>query len=384
MGRVVIFDDLYPYPVSRFRYAEYTELLRRLPDSSIVASLSLLDALGRSGEKAQALEEYLATAPELAARTTLVDDASQFASPQLDTHLTDATLFYTIFVNGAYQLLEAAERHRTNFAFTLYPGGGFLPRVPAFKQKLRALLEHPLLSGVIVTQPHSMRLLRRHFPVLSRRANVRYVFGGVLPEAVPGAHRSTPTDGNPVNVCFIAQRYDPDGRDKGFDVFREVVRRFTEGPRSNAVRFHCIGPWDSDDFGALDAQVTRHGVLSGARLDKVLRLMDVGVFPSRANVLASGAFDGFPVGAAIDMALAGAAILTTNPLRQRTPLRPGDDYLAIEDNAASVGGALAELVDDRGRLDELRRSGRAAFERVYAIDAQMQPRACFLSELAAR
>lgn len=87
---------------------------------------------------------------------------------------------------------------------------------------------------------------------------------------------------------------------------------------------------------------------------------------------------GFDVGATIECAYPGVAIVTTNPLHQKTPLAPGRAYLEIRANGRSATRALLRLSKDPNSLTRLRRSADEEFVRVFELAPQMEARYRFL------
>lgn len=75
-----------------------------------------------------------------------------------------AKIAYCTFLNIAYWFLEALEKKRMPFVFTLYPGGGFEMNEATSDGKLRRVLGSTQFRKVIVTQQITYEyLLRKHF-----------------------------------------------------------------------------------------------------------------------------------------------------------------------------------------------------------------------------
>jgi len=90
---------------------------------------------------------------------------------------------------------------------------------------------------------------------------IAHIFGGVLPisERPPESKGHYGKDKGTLDICFVAAKYTPNGADKGFDVFLDIVSRMRESA-PDAV-FHVVGgfgPEDVADKGLLEA-IRFHG-----------------------------------------------------------------------------------------------------------------------------
>lgn len=374
--KLTILDDCFPLSTSGFRLTEYTALMRMFPGTTVVSSLAALDWLGYADQKEAVKAQFRTGYPDLADQVVYTD-GEPFDSPALLEHFAGADLLYTIFINNAIDLQPIAERLGIPFAFTLYPGGGLQIDGEQTLAKLSRVLPSPMFAGLIATQPVTVDMLRRRFPFLWDHDRVTYVFGGVNQDvpARPPAHTGAPG----TDIAFIANKYEPRGRDKGFDLFRTLVRRLPadQPPPAGPVRFHAVGPWTEADFGRVADRVTLHGRVPNPELPAFLDTMDIAVFPTRAGRLGRGSFDGFPVGGAIEAAKSGVAVVTTNPLHQETPLV--DAFVEIRPTARSLLRAVRSLLADPVELQRLRVRGQEEFGRVYSFEYQMGARQEFLN-----
>jgi hypothetical protein len=117
----------------------------------------------------------------------------------------------------------------------------------------------------------------------------------------------------------------------------------------------------------------------------MLSNFDLAVFPTRSNELGNGTFDGFPTGSAIEAGLAGCVFLTTNPLNQKCPLVPDEDYFAIEACANSIVDRILTFGGgDRNTLDTFRLHSSHTFSKMFSLETQMQPRINLVNELIQR
>lgn len=368
---LAIYDDLFPYQVSGFRLVEYETILQEVPTASVFSTLASLGWLGIAEQRSDILGSWKQRSPALWPRLQTVGEVAE---------LPNASAFYTIFLNNAFDLLPVAESRGVKFSFTLYPGGGLAFGDETSETKLRRVLASANLHKVIVTQPLVLRYLTERFQVPSKK--VEYVFGGVLaPGPSQGADPRPFRAGQIPSLGFVANRYHPSGHDKGLDVFVDAVRRLNHD-RLRPI-CHFVGPWSAQDApGLRAADLVFHGSVPNDRLQSVLRDIDICVFPTRPEILSVGSFDGYPTGSAIEAGLAGCAVITSNPLGQSTPLLPGRDLVEVPPDAEAVARGVRGLLAAGPReLDRMRRQGQATMRHVYSLATQMTPRVRILNEM---
>ncbi len=367
--------------------AEYLFLLRRFGDAQVISSMAVVSSLPQAPPNDEVEDGFRNNYPDIAHK--LVIDASEGWRASSHT-LANSDLLYTVFLNNALKLLGQAEEHSVPFVFTLYPGGGFQMSSESAK-KLSEVTSHPMFAGMIITQPATLKFVKRRFPRLLRDGKVAFVWGGVLSDhetdsgSQHQARGGVDVEESPVRVCFIGNKYDPLGLDKGFDLFLEAVRHFAGSDAvEKSIEFHSVGPWTSDDFGDCAQFITNHGLIENKDLGTFLDQMHIGLFPTRAHRLGPGSLDGFPVGAAVECGKRGVAVVTTNPLRQSGPLQRGKDFLEIKPQKSSVIRALTRLIEEPVTLAAFQRQAKVKFNEIYSIDAQMMPRVDFLSRSLSR
>lgn len=368
LPQLVIYDDLFPYSISGFRLQEYSCLLDAFPDSHVYSTLKSLSGLGVKNEQDNILRDWRAQPGDRPSRLSVISKPSQ---------LPQAHNYYTIFLNNAVDFLRAVERAKGMFTFTLYPGGGFAIGNQASDEKLRRVTKSRSFFKVIVTQPVTLDYVLSKKLVEPER--VEYVWGGVLPTGSTPLPRRLSNE--KLRLCFIANRYDPKGLDKGLDLFILSLRRLEE--ENVPFEAHFIGPWHPGDLGEsnFNSTVLFHGSIPSHLLQKKLLDMDICIFPTRNNILGQGTFDGFPTGAAVEAGLAGCLVATTNPLRQQTPLIENQDFMLINDDVNSIVETVRMFHLDRKLLLRTCNRSMTSFAKLYSIDAQMFPRVQVISEM---
>lgn len=362
--RWAILDDFYPNLLTGFRVAEYHAYLARFPRLTVQSTLGDFEA--RHAELA-------ALHPAAAARVEKL-------SPR---GMRRVRFAYLNFLNNAAAYLPILEQRGIPFVMTLYPGGGFGLNEPASDAKLDRVCGSPLLRHVIVTQHATADYLAARHP----RVAQSLVFGCVVSptyfaeDAAPRAWFGAGKDS--YDVCFVAEKYMPHGRNKGYPAFVDAARRVAaELP---AARFHVVGGFDASDWplGELAPRMTFHGRLETGALRALLRTIDVVASPNLPYLLHPGNFDGFPTAGCVEAALAGAAMVVSDPLGlNRGRYADGTEIMIAAPDAAPLAAALLALGRDPARLRAIAEAGRARSRALYAPAAQIEPRVAILERAA--
>lgn len=364
--RLVILDDAFPHLLTSFRIAEFNAHLERYPGSAVYSTGVSQPALSPHLTFRSVWKEYARRYPRLAPRVHLGCRFSDVSGGSA----------YATFLHNARAFLPQIERYRLPFAFTLYPGGGFFLDDPRSDEALRRVLGSPWFRQVIVTQPLTREYLLSRGLCPAER--IESVFGVVLPadrfDELDLPRRIYGKDKDTIDVCFVAHKYMPGGVDKGYDVFLAVARILA--PRHPALRFHVVGPFGppDGDLAGIEDRIRFHGSRPTSFFGPFYAGMDLILSPNAPFLLRKGSFDGFPTGCCAEAGLCGTAVFCTDELRQNAVFENGRDLVIVPRDAT----AIAELVDSHLNryegLVQLGERGRAAFRRVYDLDAQMQPR----------
>jgi glycosyltransferase involved in cell wall biosynthesis/SAM-dependent methyltransferase len=368
---LVVVDDCFPYPLSSFRFAEFCGVLDAFPNATVCSSGKVVPSLGCTRPFSGVIREHIATRPKHSGRVQLFD-----GRPNLEGRVV-----YSVFFHNISAILEAVNRDRAPFAFTLYPGGGFRLDAPDVDAQFERIFNSRYFHTVIVTQPLTRDyLLAKN---LCDPEKIRLVFGILLPPAdlsslpekqLYGVHKPT------IDICFAAWRYMLKGRDKGYDTFVEVAKLLAR--RFDHVRFHAVGPWDPNDadVSALGGRMRFHPPMSEG-LKSFFRRMDLIVSPNAPFVLAPGKFDGFPTGCCVEAGLSGVAVCASDVLNQNGPFTHGRDILITNLVAADIAEVVGAAISDYDGLTELAARGSRTFARVFSWKSQLGPRLEILSRL---
>ncbi len=366
---LIVLDDSFPSAASPPRYAEFSFYLEHFPKAEVHTTAR------EHGFGAQATSElikaYASVRPDLARRVRTFRPHRR----------RRACLYYCVFLDVAAFFLRHVERNDGTLVLGLYPGGGFRLDEPSSDTMLRRICRSPAFRKVIATERiTSDYLLRRGF---CRPDQVLEACGCVLPEVwkeIEGEPRPAKTAG--FDIGFAARKYMASGRDKGYDVFVEVAKRLALRPD---VRFHVIGDFGPDDIelASLRDRITFHGSLDRRHFLRTLRGLDLLVSPNAPNLLAAGAFDGFPTGCAVEAAQLGVPIFVTDELGLNTRYLPGEELVIITRSPDEIAATIRSYLASPTRLRALGEAGARATRRTLSLERQAAVRADLFREILA-
>lgn len=364
---LLIFDDLFPHPVSGFRYEEFKVCLSEFSNSKIITSSAAYPIVKTPvAEHKKHIADFFHLNKELRGKLQLKKGMLNI----------NAKLFYCIFLNTVFRNLKWLEKYKIPFVFTLYPGGGFQIDGADSDRKLTQIFNSPMFRKVIVTQLFTKDYLLKKG--LCKSENIEFIFGGVVPQSSLkketidkkryGKNKAT------FDICFCAAKYTPRGEDKGYDVFIDFAHKIAA--EYDFVRFHVIGGFDEKDIdvSAIKDKIHFYGYQSFEFLGLIFKNMDVLLSPNKSFVLNKGAFDGFPLGTVIEAALNGVVALITDDLKQNTIFIPNEDLIIIESDSSSIQKEIIDLINQPEKLYLISEKGKKKFSQVYSNEVQMKPR----------
>ena len=211
--RLVIVDDAFPQlradgAFSGRKHSEYLGLMREV--ENCVTVCPPMSAKSEDEHNA-AIAALVACTPWLARDRMIYGDLPP---------AFNSALAYIVFPHKAVQFLPYLEYYDLSFVCTIYPGGGFVmwgPDAENTQARLEVLANHRLFHGFITHHDIIANHLEKSLP----GAPIHRIDGGfsqvspheIVPRTSYGVERDT------LDVCFVANRYDPLGQGKGFDIF---------------------------------------------------------------------------------------------------------------------------------------------------------------------
>lgn len=363
--KLVILDDFFPNVKTGFRIAEYNYYLNKYQNSEVYSSCAGF---------LRYVKEYEENFPIFKNRVKSLN-INYYGNYQ-------CSLFYTVFVNNAFNYLRIFEMKGKPFIFTLYPGGGFCIDNAAQDQKLMRVCKSPLFKKMIVTQKITYEyVIKKGFTTPDK---IEFIYGGITNTDYYRNHliqkKYYKQDKDTFDICFVAAKYMAKGIDKGFDIFIEVCKNLST--IYNNIKFHVVGNFSENDINVSEIKDRIHfyGLRNTEFFPNFYSTMDIIISPNRHFILAPGAFDGFPTGCCVDAGLNGTAILCTDPLNQNIVFDNDKDICLINTNASSITNKVIYYIDNLDRLYLLGSNGQKKLNEVYDIEKQMERRIKLLEE----
>lgn len=369
---LLIYDDIFPHPVSGFRYEEFKTLLNVFKKSKIIVDPISYPAL-KTDVKTHKIHilEFEAKFPEL---------ENKFVQKKTIVNI-NTKLFYCVFLSNIYQNLDWLEKYRIPFVFTLYPGGGFQVEDLISDQKLQKVLASPQFRKVIVTQLYTKEyLIKNNF---CRANKIEYVFGCVVPQLSLNTNISVKKkypNKETFDIIFCAAKYMSKGLDKGYDVFIGLAHSLIK--KYDFVRFHVVGGFDKEeiDVTLLDGKITFYGYQKFDDLAAIYQQMDVIVSPNKPFLWGKGAFDGFPLGTVIEAVLNNVVAIVTDKLNENTVFENRKEIIVTNGDVTSIEAEIIGLIQKPEMLIDMSKNGRNKFLEIYSNDYQINPRIKILAE----
>ncbi len=364
---LIILDDIFPYALSSFRIAEYSGYLQNIPTAVVYSSATAFGYVKETRPLTEVIAEYAVQHPLLARRVV----------PFHPLRKLRGRLGYVMFLHNAYGFLEVLEANKLPFVMQLFPGGNFRLNEAESDRQLARVCGSPCFRYIITTQ----NIIRDYLVAkgFCRPEQISCVYGLVQPLGLllgSGVARPAyPAGKATLDVCFVAGKYMPEGRDKGYDLFVAAAKLLA--PQFPALRFHVVGSFSETDIPVdeLGERITFYGSRPTAWFVDFYARMDAIVSPNRSFVLAPGAFDGFPTGCCVEAGAAGVAVFCTDDLGQNGGFfTDGEDIVLLAAEAADVARKLAPYLAEPGRLRALGRATRGRMARLYDEQARLADR----------
>ena len=219
--RIAVLDDLFPHPMSGIRFEEFSSYLDEMPEVSVSVHCDG-DAFRLAGGP-RPVEVVIAE--HLAAHSRHIGRVHPLRPGQLP----DADAYYAVFLHNISRYLDAIERSKKPFAFTLYPGGSFRVGKKSSDDKLDRVCNSPFLRKIIVTQRYTLDYLLKRHP--QSESKFCYLPGGVIPRLAfhaPKNRKHFGVDKDVLEIGFVANRYTPKGEDGKLTEVANASLKFCE------------------------------------------------------------------------------------------------------------------------------------------------------------
>lgn len=356
---LLLYDTMYPNPITGFRVAEFSAYLQHYPNSMIFVNPLDYPAFNQG-------------------RNDWENDVKSLPMPIQrkvnfirNLRRTKPKLFYCVFLNNIYPNIDWIDKNNIPFIFTLYPGGGFNISDETALNKLKRVCGSKNLIGIIVTQQFTKDFLVKNNYCTADK--IHFIFGGIIPQKSIESRRDIffNKNKNKLSICFCAAKYSEKGLDKGFDIFLDVCH-YLSG-KYDFIDFHVVGGFAKDDLSNddLKSKVIFHGYKPYEELQHFFLSQDIILSPNRPFTLSDGAFDGFPLGTVVEAALNGVYPIITDELKQNNVFFE-DEVLICKPDAADFVRKIESIIGED--FEKLTRKTIHKFREIYSHENQLEAR----------
>jgi glycosyltransferase involved in cell wall biosynthesis len=365
---IVIIDDVFPHPISGFRYQEFISYLKEFESVTIFTSGASVRWLGNQTIE-DLIIDFKKTYPNFAGNLEKFKD-NYF-------HNTKCDLLCFVFLSNAYNYLGLAECRQLPFIFTLYPGGAFALNNPLSDTMLRRVVSSPYFRRVIVTQKVTYDYLIDN--KFCTPEQIEYIFGVVTPlerlekDYTFKMHYGFEKDR--LDICFVAHKYTLRGEDKGYDVFIEVAKLLFN--KYSNVYFHVVGSFDDHviDVSTIKDRITYYGVQEQEWFDEFYKDKDIILSPNIPGRISIGSFDGFPTASCTDAGIRKVAIFCTDQLNLNNGyFIDGEEIVIIKYDVANIIEKISYYYDHPEKLRSICEKGYTRIKDIYSYEKQIRPR----------
>ncbi len=255
---------------------------------------------------------------------------------------------------------------------------------PICDHKLKRIFSSPCFKKVIVTQQVTYDYILNKG--MCSKEKIQMIFGVVMPE-ISKTDLFTKKyywgfDKNRMDICFMAHRYTPYGKDKGYDIFIDVATILHQ--RYKNIYFHVIGSFDSKiiNVDTLGDHIKFHGSLDPEDFDNLFKTIDIILSPNISGQISPGSFDGFPTASCIEAALRGSAIFAHDEFNSAENYFTNEkDIVLIKYDTNDIIDKIIFYYNHPAALKNIAKNGTNRIKELYSLETQMIPRVNLLKKL---
>jgi len=372
---LLILDDIFPSSLSPWRSNEYAELCNTFKHTRIYTDCTTYAHYNQNKSYEENLTLLTINYPTLKDKIFILKKKTNI----------NYDLAYVLFYNNLIKFYPLFEKNNVNFAFTLYPGGGFGFNDNQIDSNLRTICKSKLFRGVIVNQNITKKYLIEKN--ICNENQIKLIFGVTLNLNTPEIKEFTyqkPLDC--LNILFFANKYTEHGTDKGFDVFLKTVKQLLF--KKDSLNFIVIGGFSENDVADLEIKniIDFKGSLNEFEFNKILKQTHILISANKPFILSKNAFDGFPLATCVTASLYGNLNIMTDYFNEADEinLKDKEDFIKINseiNNVDYIVKTILELDLDRDKLQKIAENGRNKMLHLYSFENQISPRLDFFKNL---
>lgn len=368
--KIILIDDIMPSVLSPWRSNEYNDICREFENVMVLTNQSEYHKYDNGNSYYENIK--------------LLSKDYYFLSKSirplnLFTNI-NTQLIYFVFYKNVSQYFDIIERKRLNFAFTLYPGGGFNINCKATEKRLTLICNSIYFKGLIVNQYHVKKYLINNNICEEKNINL---IPGVPINLFNRVSYNIIKDTNKLKLLFFANKYCDHGMDKGFDTFIEVAKILST--KNLNIEFHVIGSFSKKDLHdeKQHYKIFFHGSLSENSYFKILAETHIILSPNRPFILNKFGFDGFPLSTCVDASLFSNLIMATDYFDEASSMNliNNIDFIKINNDEIKICQRIIELYNDAVLLKTIANNGKQKISKIYSYDNQLIPRLNFFKKI---
>ena len=340
---LLIIDDTMPDIYSGFKIQEFEGYSKKI-NTRVICDLACFNDNDERKNYDFLLQEFNKLHP---------DSKIIFNPLRLNTSL-NTKLAYCIFFNNISRYYNVFEKYNIDFAYTLYPGGGFNIDSPKVKEILKKINSSKNFKYLIVNQKISKEFLLEN--KLCPEDKIYYIHGTPIDYSYINTienkkwfsiHKKT------FDIAFIAHKYSPKGTDKGLDIVIDALDKLAE--KYDFLNLHIIGNFTEKDIKQKNNKWICHfyDTKPLSYFSSFFTNIDALVSPNRPNVLGKGFFDGFPLASSVMAGLHGVPMLLSDELKENYFLEDKEDFILVKPNGKSVNDGIELLIKNPGKIPKI-------------------------------
>jgi glycosyltransferase involved in cell wall biosynthesis len=362
---ITIIDDIFPHPLSAFRFQEFLSYLKAFENIEIFCSGISYRVLGNDSLD-QKIIDFKKEYPLYAKKV----------KKYFSNSIINSRLIYTVFLGNTFVNIDRIDELNIPFVFTLYPGGMFGLNNPQSDNFLRRITSSPNFRKVIVTQQITYDyLVDNNF---CKPEQIKFIYGVVTPlnrfenKYVKKCYFGY--DKHNLDICFVAHKYTKYGVDKGFDVFISVAKILAK--KYSNIFFHVVGGFNKDDadITGIEDRIFFYGSQSMEWFDKFYEEKDIILSPNIPNKIFTGSFDGFPTGSCTDAGLREVSMFCTDEMHLNSRFENGKDIVIVPHDASQIAAIIQRYYKSPEELRAIAINGAEKIKEIYGYSQQILPR----------
>lgn len=362
---IIVYDDIFPSPMSPFRYVEYSEYMKYFSNMSFFCSGNTLPFFKKHPDINKTIKSFIKEHPEGKNRFCVTDKL----------HDVYPKLIYVTFLNNVIYNKLGTEL-KIPFIVNLYPGGGLQLHNEECDNRMKEIFSSSFCKKVIVTQ----KILRDYLidnkicPV----SKIEFIYGVVTSPTMLEVKEKKLSYGinkNTLDICFVAHKYMPKGTNKGYDTFVEVAKILSQ--KYDFVNFHVVGGFDENciDVSDIRSRITFYGQQSEKFFMQFYKDKDIILSPNIPFTLLAGSFDGFPTASVTEAGLHGLTMFVTDELKCNDNFfEENKDIVIIKPDVDDVVRKIEYFLDKPSELKQIGNNGIRKIQSLYSLKAQVKPR----------